>query len=64
MLNGHFEPGDLVTRGDQDIWIVTEVSPANGFIKVRCTKAPATGWAKVGDVEADAVQYYTIWRRE
>lgn len=57
-----FLVGDIVTRDGSDEHEVMETEPGYGFIKVRCTKRPASGWCEVGDIEDNVMRRYTFVR--
>jgi hypothetical protein len=53
-----FREGDIVTRGGDDLQRITELDEDNHCLTVVCTRAPASGWCKVGDVERNLSRRY------
>ena len=54
-----FSAGDIVTREGDDRHIVVSVTPCGESMKVRCVKAPAAGWIKVGETEDNLTRRYS-----
>lgn len=53
-----FQPGDIVTRAGDDLQLVLDVTEDFFCMTVRCIRAPASGWCKVGDEEYNLCRRY------
>lgn len=59
-LPGKFEPGDIVTRGGDDLQRVLDVDEEGFCMTVVCIRAPASGWCKVGEEEHNLCRRYSF----
>jgi hypothetical protein len=59
-----FRVGDLVTRDGTDVHRVIS-SNDDGFLNITvvCITAPASGWCKIGDEEANLARRYDLVAR-
>lgn len=57
-----FLVGDIVTRDGTDEHEVLRIDAGDNCMHVRCIKAPASGWAKVGEDEFNLIRRYTFLR--
>lgn len=55
----NYAVGDCVTRGGDDVQLVTYMSDDRFSGTFECVVAPADGWCAVGDVEENLCRRYT-----
>jgi hypothetical protein len=55
-----FKAGDIVSRDGSDEQRVIEVYASGTMIVVECTKPPASGWCKIGDIEHNLSRRYEL----
>ena len=60
---GGFAEGDTVTRDGTDLHIVRNMTADGMCAEFECIKAPADGWAAVGEVEYNLCRRYTRVRQ-
>lgn len=56
---GGFAEGDQVTRDGTDIHVVRNMTSDGMCADFECVRAPADGWAAVGEVEYNLCRRYT-----
>ena len=56
-----FKAGDFVTRDGTDIHEVVSIDSQDpGFGCFRCVKEPKSGWIKIGEIEQNLTERYSL----
>lgn len=55
----NYDEGDYVTRGGDDVHLVTRLTDDRFGGEFTCVVAPASAWCAVGDVESNLARRYT-----